>query len=88
MKDQTRIDKWLWHVRITPTRARAGRLIAEGRVRINGRRTDKAHHAVRPGDILTLALPAGVRVVQVLGLSERRVGFAAAHGLYLDLEAR
>jgi ribosome-associated heat shock protein Hsp15 len=41
-----------------------------GRVRINRQPTDKPHARVRVGDVLTLPLHAGVRVVEVLGLSE------------------
>jgi ribosome-associated heat shock protein Hsp15 len=80
-----RIDKSLSHVRLAPSRARAGRLIEEGHVRINGRKTEKAHHPIRPGDVLTIALPAGVRVVRVLALSQRRMGSNVARGFYLDL---
>jgi ribosome-associated heat shock protein Hsp15 len=40
---------------------------------------------VRPGDVLTLPLPRGVRVIRVLAISERRGSAAAAQGLYEEL---
>ncbi len=53
-----------------------------GLVRINRQPTDKPHARVRVGDTLTLPLYAGVRVVEVLGLTERRGSAPEAHTLY------
>ena len=84
---QERIDKWLWHARLARTRTLASRLVADGHLRINGKKIDKAHHAIREGDVLTFALPDRVRVIRVLGLSNRRLGPALARGLYEELAA-
>ncbi len=84
-----RLDKWLWCARFTKLRAGCARWVAEGRVRINCQRTDKAHARLRPGDVLTLSLggPAAgaVRVVRVLALATRRGPAPEARLLYEEL---
>ncbi len=67
-----RLDKWLWMTRFCKTRALAQKLAGKGRIRINGRVVDKPHALVRVGDVITLPLPAGVKVLKVLHLPERR----------------
>ncbi|WP_374302519.1 RNA-binding S4 domain-containing protein [Ferrovibrio sp.] len=67
-----RLDKWLWLTRFCKTRAIGQKLAGKGRIRINGRVVDKSHALVRVGDVLTLPLPAGVKVVRVLSLPARR----------------
>jgi ribosome-associated heat shock protein Hsp15 len=70
--DRQRIDKWLWHARVVRTRSAAAALTASGHVRINGRRIDAPGRAVRPGDVVTVALDRSVHVLKVLDFSERR----------------
>ena len=70
--DRQRIDKWLWHARVVRTRTAAAELAAAGHVRINGRRVDAPSRAVRPGDVVTVALDRAVRVVKVVAFAERR----------------
>jgi ribosome-associated heat shock protein Hsp15 len=77
-----RLDKWLFCARLCRTRETAQAVIAAGKVRLNGARTRKPGHAVRLGDILTLALGGRVRAVKVLGLAERRGGAPEAALLY------
>ena len=67
-----RLDKWLWHARFARTRSLAAKLVSEARFRINGNPTEKAHHAVRPGDVLTFPLGPHIRVIKVLALGVRR----------------
>ena len=45
-------------------------------------------HAVKPGDVLTIALDRNVRVLKVIGFSERRGDASAARVLYEDLQPR
>ncbi len=59
--------------------------IARGGVRLNRQPTDKAHAKLRVGDVLTLPLHGGVRVVRVVALAERRGPAAEARLLYEDL---
>jgi ribosome-associated heat shock protein Hsp15 len=51
-------------------------------VRANGVRIAAASHPVRAGDILTVALDRGVRVIRVKAFMERRGGSQQAKALY------
>jgi len=81
-----RLDKWLWHARFARTRSLAAKLVAGARFRINGNPTEKAHHAVRPGDVLTFPLGPHIRVIKVLALGTRRGPAPEARLLYEDLD--
>ena len=84
--DRQRIDKWLWHARVVRTRTAAAELATSGHVRINGRRVDAPSRAVRPGDVVTVALDRAVRVVKVLAFAERRGSADDARALCQVLE--
>ena len=81
-----RLDKWLWHARFFKTRTLAAQVAAGGKIRVNGRRVSKASAPVGPGDVLTFVAGGHVRVIRVLGLSQRRGPAAQARSLYEDLE--
>jgi ribosome-associated heat shock protein Hsp15 len=83
--DRQRIDKWLWHARVVRTRSAAAALAGSGHVRINGARVDAPSRPVRSGDVITIALDRRVRVLKVLGQSERRGSASEARPLYEDL---
>jgi len=83
--DRQRIDKWLWHARVVRTRAAAAALAGSGHVRVNGARISAASHAVKVGDVITVALDRTVRVLKVAGFSERRGDAQAGRLLYEDL---
>ncbi len=51
-------------------------------MRVNRQATDKPHARIRVGDVLTLPLFSGVKVVEVLGLAERRGSAQQALCLY------
>jgi ribosome-associated heat shock protein Hsp15 len=84
--DRQRIDKWLWHARVVRTRQAAAALAASGHVRVNGQRIDAPSRAVRPGDVVTVALDRAVRVLKVLGFAERRGSADDARVLCADIE--
>jgi ribosome-associated heat shock protein Hsp15 len=84
--DRQRIDKWLWHARVVRTRNAAAQLVVAGHVRVNGARIDASSRAVRLGDVVTVALDRGVRVLKVAGFAARRGPAAAAQGLCEDLQ--
>ena len=88
MNESLRLDKWLWHARFCKSRTLAAKLAASGKLRIAGALVSKAHHAVKPGDVLTIALDRSVRVLKVVGFSERRGDASSARGLYEDLQTR
>ena len=82
------MDKWLWHARVVKARTSAAQLVEKGHVRINGVRETAPGHAVKPGDVLTIALDRSVRVLKVIGFSERRGDASSARVLYEELQAR
>jgi len=83
--DKQRLDKWLWHARVVKARTSAAALVERGHVRINGVRETSPGHAVKAGDVITIALDRGVRLMKVAGFSERRGDATAARVLYEDL---
>jgi len=80
-----RLDKFLFFARFCKTRAAAVALIETGMVRINRQPTEKPHARLRPGDILTLALPRGVIVARISALARRREGATEARLLYDEI---
>ncbi len=68
-----RLDRWLWHARFARTRTLAQRLVADGRVRVNRERVVSPKRLVGAADMLTIAIGERVRVVRVVGISERRL---------------
>jgi ribosome-associated heat shock protein Hsp15 len=86
--ERQRLDKWLWHARVVKARTSAAALVSSGHVRINGVREIAPGRAVKPGDVLTIGLDRGVRVLKVIGFSERRGDAEAARVLYDELRER
>jgi ribosome-associated heat shock protein Hsp15 len=80
-----RIDKWLWFARLARTRTAAQRLVAAGRVRVNGDKTGSASRMVKIGDVLTVGLESGVRVLRIAAAGIRRGPAPEARLLYEDL---
>ena len=85
--DAQRIDKWLWHARFARTRSAAQRLALSGHVRLNREKVVAASRLVRPGDVLTLALGRGVRVIRIRAIAKRRGGADEAQRLYAEAGA-
>jgi ribosome-associated heat shock protein Hsp15 len=85
MADGLRLDKFLWFARIVKTRALAQAMAERGRLRLNGRVVDRAHAAVRPGDVLSFAQRGAVRVLRVEALPARRGPAAEARLSYCEL---
>lgn len=81
-----RIDKLLWFLRFAKTRPLAQAWAEEGHIRLNGRRIERAHQKVGPGDVLVLPLPAGVRVIEMLALPARRGPASEAQACYRVLD--
>jgi ribosome-associated heat shock protein Hsp15 len=70
---------------VVRTRTDAARLVSGGLVRLNSARIGAASQLVRPGDVVTIALDRSVRILKVVGFSERRGASEAARTLYDDL---
>ncbi|MCC6827060.1 MAG: RNA-binding S4 domain-containing protein [Novosphingobium sp.] len=82
-----RIDKLLWFLRLARTRGLAQTVAAEGHIRLNGRRVERAHQKIAVGDILVVPLGQGVRVIELLALPERRGPATEAQSCYRVLDA-
>ncbi|KKO48494.1 ribosome-associated heat shock protein Hsp15 [Arsukibacterium sp. MJ3] len=84
--DSIRLDKWLWACRFYKTRGLAKSMIDGGKVHYNGQRC-KASRQVEVGAIIKLAQGTDDKVVEVLGLSEKRLAAALAQALYHETAA-
>jgi len=73
---------------VVKARSSAAALVEAGHVRINGIRETAPGHAVKAGDVLTIALDNSVRVLKVVAFAERRGDATAARVLYEDLHGR
>jgi ribosome-associated heat shock protein Hsp15 len=81
--ESTRVDRWLWAVRLTKTRPDAAAACRGGHVRVNDRPAKPAT-TVSPGDEVRALVGDTTRVVEVVRVIEKRVGAADAVGCYLD----
>jgi ribosome-associated heat shock protein Hsp15 len=82
-----RLDKWLVYARFCKHRSVAQNLIESGQVRLNRDRVTKVSHAVKPHDVITIAVGGHIKVVKVLGEAERRGSAIVASQLYETLNA-
>lgn len=85
MSGSIRADKWLWATRFFKTRALAGEVLGNGKVRRNGHALKRAS-PLHIGDILEIPFieGPGMREIEVTGLIERRVGAPEAQACYVD----
>ena len=68
----TRVDAWIWAIRLTKTRSAAGAACRGGHVRVNGA-TAKPAQPVVPGDEVRVRLSGRERVVEVTKSISKRV---------------
>jgi ribosome-associated heat shock protein Hsp15 len=79
--DETRVDRWLWSVRIFKSRSEATDACRGGHVRVNDRPAKPAT-TVRVGDRVSARAHGRDRVLEVVRVIDRRVGAPiAAEGL-------
>ena len=86
--ERQRLDKWMWHARVVKARTSAAELVVTGHVRVNGVRETSPGHAIKIGDVLTIALDRAVRVLKVTAFNERRGNAASGRVLYEELGTR
>jgi ribosome-associated heat shock protein Hsp15 len=72
---------------VVKARTSAAALVVAGHVRINGVRETAPGHSIKCGDVLTIGLDRSVRVLKVIGFSDRRGDAASAKVLFEDLQA-
>lgn len=81
--ESTRVDRWLWAVRLTKTRPDAASACRGGQVKVNGRQA-KPSTMVSPGDEVRARVGDTTKIVQVSRIIQKRVGAADAITCYLD----
>jgi ribosome-associated heat shock protein Hsp15 len=80
-----RLDRFLWFARLARSRSVAQTIAETGHCRIDGRAIDRAHTAVRIGNVLTYAAFDRVRVIRIAALPSRRGPAREAAACYDDL---
>jgi ribosome-associated heat shock protein Hsp15 len=80
-----RLDKWLVVARFARTRSLAQALIEQGHVRLDGKRVTDGARKLRPGEVLTLALPHATKVVRIKAAADKRGSYAVARLLYEEI---
>ena len=83
MSETTRIDRWLWAVRIYKTRSEATTACSGGHVRV-GDRTVKPSHKVTPGDRVKARRGDRDFDLEVVRIIEKRVGAPVAATCLID----
>lgn len=81
--DSTRVDLWLWAVRIYRTRSAATAACRGGHVRVDGAAAKPATR-VRVGSRIDAQVGERTRVLEVVRLIDKRVGAPVAAGCLLD----
>jgi ribosome-associated heat shock protein Hsp15 len=80
-----RIDKLLWHLRLTKSRSLAQNLVATGHVRLNGQRVEKPSAEVKAGDTITLPRGEGALAIRILSIPQRRGPAPEAQSHYSEI---
>ncbi|MEW6577424.1 RNA-binding S4 domain-containing protein [Sphingorhabdus sp.] len=80
-----RIDKLLWHLRLSKSRSLAQALIGEGHVRLNGNRVEKPSVEVKVGDTITLPRGQGALAIRLLSIPPRRGPAPEAQACYDEI---
>jgi ribosome-associated heat shock protein Hsp15 len=80
---EARLDRWLWAVRLCPTRTKAGEVCRNGHVRVNGR-VAKAASRIVEGDRIEARLRGRARMLEVRRPIDARVGAPVAIECYID----
>lgn len=79
----TRVDRWVWAVRLAKTRSAATAACRGGHVRVNGKPIKPAT-PVRVGDEVRVMRGNREHIVEVVRIIEKRVGAAVAAECLID----
>lgn len=80
----TRLDKYIWSVRLAKTRSKSADAISKGRVRLNGENIKPAKD-VKVGDVINVHKHTAVFTFKVLQLLDNRVGAKLVSDYLLDI---
>ncbi|WP_186763287.1 RNA-binding S4 domain-containing protein [Lentzea tibetensis] len=81
--ESTRVDRWLWAVRLTKTRSDAAAACRGGHVRVNDRPAKPATTVV-PGDQVRARVGDTTKTVEVVRVIQKRVGAPDAATCFID----
>jgi ribosome-associated heat shock protein Hsp15 len=81
-----RLDRFLYCIRLVKSRSLAQAVIAEGRVRLDGKRVARPSEEVREGSTVALPLHGKVRVLRVRSLPDRRGPASEARLCYEEIQ--
>ncbi len=81
--ETARVDRWVWAVRLYPTRSAATAACRAGHVQVNGARAKPAT-PLRVGDTVRARVADRERVVEVVALIDARVGAQVASTCLVD----
>ena len=84
MEKNTRLDSYLWAIRMYKSRSLASDAIKNNKVKLN-EEIVKAAHIVKIGERYTLSYPQGVKkIIEVSGLIDKRQSYDIAKENYID----
>ena len=81
-----RIDRLLVYLRLARTRSRASSMVDAGHMRCNGRHITRTSEEIHVGDVLTLMVGKQVKIIEVLGMPDRRGSPEMARSHYRELD--
>ncbi len=84
MENKTRIDKYLWAIRVFKTRSQATRACDDGKVKMVGVAV-KPSKIVAIGDVLDIKAEGRKWTIEVTGIIQNRVKYEEAVKNYIDL---
>jgi ribosome-associated heat shock protein Hsp15 len=82
-EESTRVDRWIWSVRLAKTRSSAAEACRAGHVKVNGKSVKPAQ-LVRSGDQVRIRDDGRERVVVISRIISKRVGAPVAVECYVD----
>ena len=82
--DEIRIDKWLFAVRLFKTRGLATEACRRGKIKLNESQA-KAAKSIKLGDIISIRQSPMIRSLEVIGLTERRIGAKLVENFAKDI---
>lgn len=80
-----RIDKWLWHARLYKTRSIAQKQVATGKIRVDREKISSPSRKVTTGNVLTITRERDIKIIEIIGISDRRGPYSEAQLLYNDM---
>jgi ribosome-associated heat shock protein Hsp15 len=81
---EVRADTYLWAIRMYKSRSLAADAIKGGKVKLNNENV-KPSHLVKSGEVYSFSIGTVKRVIEVISLIDRRLGFEFAKQHYNDL---